>query len=139
MNAWKGEWIYENKYPIINEFNFWRRKVFKFFFNTALLMVLLVLIGAIFTAIIVRNEVKKTEEKSVVSRQQNSPIKPAAEVSTTAKQSPAAASKPIIKKHEVKLVPTCIFKNKDGNIIRKTEGMIQPRILENYMKEQLNG
>ena len=46
-------------------------------------------------------------------------------------------TKQLIKDYEVKLVPTCIFKNKDGNIIRKTEGMIQPRILENYMKEQL--
>ena len=44
-----------------------------------------------------------------------------------------------IKEYEVKLVPPCIFKNEEGNILRKTEGMIQPRILENYMKEQLNG
>lgn len=48
-------------------------------------------------------------------------------------------TKKMIKEYEVKLVPTCIFKNEDGNVIRKTEGMIQPRILENYMKEQLNG
>ena len=41
--------------------------------------------------------------------------------------------------YDVKLVPTCIFKDKNGNIIRKTEGNIQSRILENYMKEQLNG
>jgi thiol-disulfide isomerase/thioredoxin len=45
----------------------------------------------------------------------------------------------LIKKYEIKLVPTCIFKNNDGNIIRKTEGNIQPRILENYMRELLNG
>ena len=45
----------------------------------------------------------------------------------------------LIKEYDVKLVPTCIFKNSDGNVIRKTEGNIQPRILENYMKEQLNG
>ena len=45
----------------------------------------------------------------------------------------------LIKEYDVKLVPTCIFKNEDGNVVRKTEGMIQPRILENYMKEQLNG
>lgn len=46
-------------------------------------------------------------------------------------------TKRLIKDYQVKLVPTCIFKNSDGNIIRKTEGSIQPRILENYMKEQL--
>ena len=49
------------------------------------------------------------------------------------------AVKQLIKEYDVKLVPTCIFKNKEGNVIRKTEGNIQPRILENYMKEQLNG
>ena len=48
-------------------------------------------------------------------------------------------TKQLIKEYDVKLVPTCIFKNEDGNVIRKTEGNIQPRILENYMKEQLNG
>ena len=48
-------------------------------------------------------------------------------------------TKQLIKEYDVKLVPTCIFKNADGNIVRKTEGNIQPRILENYMKEQLNG
>ena len=48
-------------------------------------------------------------------------------------------TKQLIKDYDVKLVPTCIFKNEDGNVIRKTEGTIQPRILENYMKEQLNG
>jgi thiol-disulfide isomerase/thioredoxin len=48
-------------------------------------------------------------------------------------------TKELIKEYDVKLVPTCIFKNADGNIVRKTEGNIQPRILENYIKEQLNG
>lgn len=48
-------------------------------------------------------------------------------------------TKQLIKDFDVKLVPTCIFKNDEGNVIRKTEGSIQPRILENYMKEQLNG
>lgn len=47
------------------------------------------------------------------------------------------STKELIKEYDVKLVPTCIFKNEDGNITRKTEGNIQPRILENYMKEQL--
>lgn len=45
----------------------------------------------------------------------------------------------MIKDYGVTLVPTCIFKNKKGDVIRKTEGSIQPRVLENYMKEQLNG
>ena len=48
-------------------------------------------------------------------------------------------TKELIKKYDVKLVPTCIFKNDDGVEIRKTEGMIQTRILENFMKELLNG
>lgn len=45
----------------------------------------------------------------------------------------------LIKQYEVKLVPTCIFKNGNGETIRRTEGSIQPKILENYMKEQING
>ena len=48
-------------------------------------------------------------------------------------------TKQMIKDYDVKLVPTCIFKDKEGNVIRKTEGNIQARILENYFKEQLNG
>lgn len=47
--------------------------------------------------------------------------------------------KKMIKDYDVRLVPTCIFKNKDGQIIRKTEGMIQPKILENYIKDQIHG
>lgn len=49
------------------------------------------------------------------------------------------STKQLIKEYSVKLVPTCIFKDNEGNTIRKTEGSIQPKILENYMKEQLNG
>ena len=44
----------------------------------------------------------------------------------------------MIKDYDVKLVPTCIFKNKDGQTVRKTEGMIQPKILENYIKELIH-
>lgn len=47
--------------------------------------------------------------------------------------------KRMIKEYDVKLVPTCIFKNANGETIRKTEGNIQPSILENYIKEQLHG
>lgn len=45
----------------------------------------------------------------------------------------------LIKQYDVKLVPTCIFKNENGETIRRTEGSIQPKILENYFKEQING
>ena len=48
-------------------------------------------------------------------------------------------TKKLIKDYDVKLVPTCVFKNKEGQVIRKTEGMIQPRILENYIKDQIHG
>lgn len=47
--------------------------------------------------------------------------------------------KKMIKQYEVNLVPTCVFKNKEGQVVRRTEGMIQPRILENYIREQING
>ena len=45
----------------------------------------------------------------------------------------------LIREHNIKLVPTCVFKDKNGNTIRTTEGSIQPKILENYIKEQING
>ena len=45
----------------------------------------------------------------------------------------------MIKEYDVKLVPTCIFKNKEGQVVRRTESSIQPRILENYIKELING
>ena len=48
-------------------------------------------------------------------------------------------TKKMIKQYNVQLVPTCIFKNISGNEVRRTEGAIQPKILENYMKELLNG
>jgi len=45
----------------------------------------------------------------------------------------------LIKQYNVKLVPTCIFKDCNGKIIRTTEGTIQPKILQNYIREQING
>lgn len=45
----------------------------------------------------------------------------------------------LINIYNVQLVPTCVFKDNNGNIIRTTEGSIQPKILENYIKEQING
>ena len=48
-------------------------------------------------------------------------------------------TKELIREYNVQLVPTCIFKDCNGNIIRTTEGTIQPKILENYIKEQIDG
>ena len=45
----------------------------------------------------------------------------------------------LIRVYNVQLVPTCVFKDSNGNVIRTTEGSIQPKILENYIKEQING
>lgn len=44
----------------------------------------------------------------------------------------------LIKQYEVKLVPTTIFKNSEGQVLRRIEGSMQPRILENYIKEIIN-
>lgn len=41
----------------------------------------------------------------------------------------------LIKKYEVKLVPTTVFKNSKGLTTRRIEGTMQPKILENYLKE----
>lgn len=48
-------------------------------------------------------------------------------------------TKELIKAYDIKLVPTCVFKDANGNVIRTTEGLIQPKILENYIREQING
>lgn len=45
----------------------------------------------------------------------------------------------LIKQYNVKLVPTTIFKNQDGTVTRRIEGLIQPAILENYLKELIDG
>ena len=45
----------------------------------------------------------------------------------------------LIKKYDVKLVPTTVFKDKNGNVLRRIEGSMQPQILENYLKELING
>ena len=41
----------------------------------------------------------------------------------------------LIKEYDVKLVPTTIFKNQDGKILRRIEGTMQPKILDNYLVE----
>ena len=48
-------------------------------------------------------------------------------------------TKSLIQEHGVKLVPTTIFKDNDGNIRRRIEGSMQPQVLENYLKELING
>ena len=45
----------------------------------------------------------------------------------------------MIKSYGVKLVPTTVFNDKKGNTLRRIEGTMQPAILENYMKELING
>ena len=47
-------------------------------------------------------------------------------------------TKELIKKYEVKLVPTTVFKDSQGNVKRRIEGAIQPKILDNYLKELVN-
>ncbi|MBQ7125928.1 thioredoxin family protein [bacterium] len=44
----------------------------------------------------------------------------------------------LIKKYQIKLVPTCIFKNSSGNVVTRTEGNMQPEILNNHLKELIN-
>ena len=41
----------------------------------------------------------------------------------------------LIKEYNVKLVPTTIFKNQDGRIIRQVEGTMKPEVLESYIVE----
>ncbi len=48
-------------------------------------------------------------------------------------------TKMLIKNYDVKLVPTTVFKDKNGNTLRRIEGSMQPQILENYLKELING
>ena len=49
------------------------------------------------------------------------------------------STKELIKQYDVKLVPTSVFRSSQGETIRKIEGMIQSKILENYIREQING
>ena len=44
----------------------------------------------------------------------------------------------LIKEYDVKLVPTTVFKTRDGKVTRRIEGIIQPKILENYVVELIN-
>lgn len=49
------------------------------------------------------------------------------------------STKALIKSYGVKLVPTTVFKNADGKTLRRIEGTMQPQVLENYLKELING
>ncbi len=46
--------------------------------------------------------------------------------------------KAMIKKHQVKLVPTTVFKDKTGKVVRQIEGTMEPEVLENYLREIKN-
>lgn len=49
------------------------------------------------------------------------------------------STKEMIKSFGVKLVPTTVFKDKNGNTVRRIEGSMEPQVLENYMKELIHG
>ena len=44
----------------------------------------------------------------------------------------------LIEQYEVKLVPTTVFKNQDGKVIRRVEGAIEPKDLDMYLVELIN-
>lgn len=48
-------------------------------------------------------------------------------------------AKTLIKQYNVTLVPTTVFKKSDGSVTRKIEGCIKGEILENYLKEIIDG
>ncbi len=45
----------------------------------------------------------------------------------------------LIKKYNVTLVPTTVFKKADGTVTRRIEGCMQEQILDNYLKELIDG
>lgn len=44
----------------------------------------------------------------------------------------------LIREYKVTLVPTTVFKNQDGRVLRRIEGTMEPNILDNYLKELVN-
>jgi thiol:disulfide interchange protein len=48
-------------------------------------------------------------------------------------------AKTLIKQYNVTLVPTTVFKKSDGTVVRRIEGCIKNEILENYLKEIIDG
>ena len=49
-----------------------------------------------------------------------------------------SAIKSLIKTYDVQLVPTTVFINAEGTVTRRIEGSMQPKILDNYLKELIN-
>ena len=47
--------------------------------------------------------------------------------------------KNMIKKYGVKLVPTTVFKDTNGNVKHRIEGTMEPKVLDNYFSELING
>ena len=47
--------------------------------------------------------------------------------------------KALIKEYDVKLVPTTVFKNQDGRILKCIEGTMEPEVLKEYIEELING
>ncbi len=47
-------------------------------------------------------------------------------------------TKQLIKKYNITLVPTTIFQNSEGSVVRRIEGSMQPKILDNYLKGLAN-
>ena len=44
----------------------------------------------------------------------------------------------LMEQYEVKLVPTTIFKNQDGRVLRRIEGTMEPEVLDNCLAELVN-
>ena len=44
----------------------------------------------------------------------------------------------LIKEYDIKLVPTTVFKNQDGRVLRRIEGTMEPKVLESYIVELIN-
>ena len=44
----------------------------------------------------------------------------------------------LIEEYDIRLVPTTIFKNQDGRVLRRVEGAMQPEELESYLAELSN-
>ena len=44
----------------------------------------------------------------------------------------------LIKEYNVQLVPTTVFKNQDGRVLRRVEGTMKPDVFESYLVELIN-
>lgn len=47
-------------------------------------------------------------------------------------------TKSMISKYKVNLVPTTVFLDKEGNVVKRIEGTMEPQILESHLKELTN-